>query len=328
MKRLKMMGISLMGLLLAGNVSALNIKIGVLAPEGTSWAKNLKLMAKEIKNATNKEVKLKIYFGGSQGDEPDVLRKIRVGQLQGGVFTGRTLGDIYKDVRVMELPFTFYQDRGKALRTLKSMEPFFNSGFEEANFIGLGFVEIGNVYFVSKEKASSLDNLKGMKIWSWEGDELVAAMIKVMDLVSVPLAIPDVLSSLSTGIIEAAYAPPLGIIALQWNTKIKFLIDFPLSYSVGALLVNKKTWSKISKEHQVEINKITSKYLDKINEANVQDNIDALNVMKSLGIEFVTFSEKDLASAKDVREKVVTKLRGHLFSEKALKLLEAEISKM
>jgi len=283
----------ILGILFSGlfiqNVSALTVKIGVLAPEGTSWAKNLKKMAKEIKTATNKKVKLKIYFGGSQGDEPDVLRKIRVGQLHGGVFTGKTLGDIYSDVRVMELPFTFYQDRAKALSTLQGMESFFTKGFNENNFISLGFIELGNVYFVSKEKAINLNSLKGMKIWSWEGDQLVSAMIQEMDLVSVPLSIPDVLSSLSTGIIEAAYAPPLGIIALQWNTKIKYLVDFPLSYSMAAFLINKKTWLKMSSEHQKIVSDISRKYVDKINKANVQDNIDALTVMKSLGVEFVKF---------------------------------------
>ncbi len=310
------------------SVSALTVKIGVLAPEGTSWAKNLKKMAKEIKTATNKKVKLKIYFGGSQGDEPDVLRKIRVGQLHGGVFTGKTLGDIYSDVRVMELPFTFYQDRAKALSTLQGMEEFFTKGFNKNNFISLGFIELGNVYFVSKEKAINLNSLKGMKIWSWEGDQLVSTMIQEMDLVSVPLAIPDVLSSLSTGIIEAAYAPPLGIIALQWNTKIKYLIDFPLSYSMAAFLINKKTWSKMSAEHQKIVSDISRKYVDKINKANVQDNIDALTVMKSLGVEFVEFSKEDITMAKSLRKKIVTKLKGNLFTEKALKLLESKIEKM
>lgn len=310
------------------NVSALTVKVGVLAPEGTSWAKNLKKMAKEIKTATNKKVKLKIYFGGSQGDEPDVLRKIRVGQLHGGVFTGKTLGDIYSDVRVMELPFTFYQDRAKALSTLQGMEGFFTKGFNKNNFISLGFIELGNVYFVSKEKAINLNSLKGMKIWSWEGDQLVSTMIQEMDLVSVPLSIPDVLSSLSTGIIEAAYAPPLGIIALQWNTKIKYLVDFPLSYSMAAFLINKKTWLKMSNEHQKIVSDISRKYVDKINKANVQDNIDALTVMKSLGVEFVKFSDEDIAMAKLLRKKIVTKLKGNLFTEKALKLLESKIEKM
>lgn len=307
------------------NVSALTIKVGVLAPEGTNWSNNLKKMAKEIKKKTNKKVKIKFYFGGSQGDESDVLRKIRVGQLHGGIFTGKTLGDINGDVRVMELPFTFFEDREKALSILQNMEPFFNKGFEKNEFKNLGFFEIGNVYFVSQKKTDSLKSMMGVKIWSWEGDELVSTMIETMKFVSVPLPLPDVLSSLSTGIIQAAYAPPLGIISLQWNTKIKYVIDLPISFSVGAFLVGSKKWDKISPEHKKLIQDISKKYVGQVNVGNDKDNQDALAAMKSQGIEFLKFSKDDVAKGKELRKEVVAKLKGKLFSAEALKKLESQL---
>jgi len=311
--------------LFSANAQALTLKVGLLAPEGTNWSKNLKKMAKEIKKKTNKKVKIKFYFGGSQGDEHDVLRKIRIGQLHGGIFTGKTLGDINGDVRVIELPFTFNHDRKKAWNTVEKMTPFFNQKFHKSEFTNIGFFEIGNVYFVSQKETHSLKSLSGVKIWSWEGDKLVAAMINTMDLVSVPLPLPDVLSSLSTGIIEAAYAPPLGIVSLQWNTKIKYLVDFPISYSIGAFLIGDKKWKKISPAHQKIVQEIGAKYIKQVNVANSEDNKESLKAMKSLGVKFLEFPESDIKKGKVIREKVVTKLRGKLFSEKALKLLEKNL---
>lgn len=307
------------------NVHALTIKVGVLAPEGTSWAKNLKKMAKEIKKETNKKVKIKFYFGGAQGDEPDVLRKIRVGQLHGGIFTGKTLGEINGDVRVIELPFTFYDNRKKAWSVVEKMTPYFNETFEQNEFRNLGFFEIGMVYFVSQKETESLNKLNGIKIWSWEGDKLVATMIDTMKLISVPLPLPDVLSSLSTGIIDAAYAPPLGILSLQWNTKVKYIVDFPLSFSIGAFLVNKKTWDKISPENRAIVDRISQKYVNNVNLANEKDNVEALNILKSGGIKFLKFPQEDIAKGKVLRAEIVKKLKGNLFSEKALKMLEAEL---
>jgi TRAP-type C4-dicarboxylate transport system substrate-binding protein len=304
-------------------VHAATFKVGVLAPEGTNWAKNLKKMAKEIKTATDKKVKIKFYFGGSQGDEPDVLRKIRVGQLHGGVFTGKTLGEVSGDVRVMELPFTFYNDSKKAWKTLESLTPYFDKKFVSSGFHNLGFFEIGMVYFVSRKKTPSLDSLKGVKIWSWEGDELVASMINAMDLVSVPLPLPDVLSSLSTGIIDAAYAPPLGILSLQWNTKISYLLDFPLSFSIGAFLLSEKSWKKISPAHQKIVTEISNKYIAEVNKANEKDNADALGLLKSSGVEFISFPAKDIEQAKSLRAEIIRKLKGKLFTEEALNKLEA-----
>ncbi len=311
--------------LFAFSVNAKTFKIGVLAPEGTAWSENLKKLSKEVKKVTDGRVKFKIYYGGAQGDEPDVLRKIRVTQLQGGVFTGKTLGDINGDVRVMELPFTFIDDREKAWKTLGEMKDFFNTKFEEKGFVNLGFFEIGQVYFVSQKKTNNLESLKGIKIWSWQGDDLVTTLVNSMNLVSVPLPLPDVLSSLSTGVVEAAYAPPLGIVALQWNTKIKYIIDFPLAYSVGAFLIDKKQWDKVSEEDRKAVLDLSDTYIAQVNEANVQDNKDALESMKNLGVEFLNFPEKDLAVAKSYRKEVLEKLTDNLFSKEALDQLEAKL---
>jgi TRAP-type C4-dicarboxylate transport system substrate-binding protein len=317
--------IILVTLLFVSTVNALTIKTAVVVPEGTTWAKQLKKMAKEIKKQTDGKVKIKIYFGGSQGDEPDVLRKIRVGQLHAGVFTGKTLGEINGDVRVMEIPFNFLRNRDKAFKTLEKMEPFFNVGFEKNEFHNLGFFEMGLVYFVSQKEATTLDSMKGMKIWSWEGDEVVSTMIEELKLVSVPLPLPDVLSSLSTGIVEAAYAPAMGMVALQWNTKIKYLLDFPLAYSIGAFLINSKVWKKLTPAQQKILDNIGSTYIKKISKGNDKENKEALAAMKTMGVKFLEFSKKDVAKSKKIRGQVVNRLKGKLFSEAAYKKLEKEL---
>lgn len=304
---------------------AVTLKFGVLAPEGTNWAKQMKKMAKEVKKATDGKVKYKIYLGGSQGDEHDVLRKIRVGQLHGGMFTGKTLGDINGDVRVVELPFTFLHDRAKAWSTVQKMSSFFNKGFVKNEFVNLGFSELGLVYFVSQKETPNIKSLNGVKIWSWEGDKLVSSMIEEMKLVSVPLPLPDVLSSLSTGIIEAAYAPPLGIVSLQWNTKIKYLVDFPIAYSVGAFLVSNKGWKKIPAKYHDVVKKISAKYIEKVSEANIADNEAALESMKQLGVKFSKFPDSDVKTGKALREKIVKRLEGKLFSSEALKILKTHL---
>lgn len=310
------------GLFFVSAVYAQTIKVGVLAPEGTSWASNMEEMAKEVKKATKGEVNIRLYMGGTQGDEHDVLRKIRVGQLQGGIFTGKTLGDINGDVRAIEIPFNFDGDSSKAMGAVQELAPLFNQGFRKKGFENLGFFEIGNVYFVSKKEFDDLESLKGMKIWAWEGDKLVSSMIDEMGLVSVPLPITDVLSSLSSGIVEAAYAPPLGIIALQWSTRVNYILDLPISFSVGAFLIESKTWKKISDENKAKMKEISKKYVELVNKGNTKDNDEAKQVLQSMGIEFVSFPESDEKKSRELRKEMVKRLKGNLFSEEAYKKLE------
>ena len=316
-----LIAIALLGLCLNANAAVL--KIAALAPDGTNWAKTLKEFAKEVKLATDNKVKVKIYYGGVAGDEPDVLRKIRVGQLHGGVFTGKTLGDVASDVRVMELPFNFLHEREKGMKALEGMAPYFNEKISKSGFVNLGFYEIGQVYVVSSKKVTSIPEMQGIKIWSWEGDKVVEAMISSLELVSVPLALPDVLSSLSTNIIDAAYAPPLGILALQWQSQIKYLVDFPTAYSIGALLVSEKAFKKIPAQYQNKVKEIAKKYVDQANKFAVSDNAQGLQTLKKQGVEFIKFSDKDIARAQEIRSKVIEKLKGKVISEKAIKMLES-----
>ncbi|MBY0516004.1 MAG: TRAP transporter substrate-binding protein DctP [Bacteriovoracaceae bacterium] len=301
-------------LLTSSAYSAVNLKLAVLVPEGTTWGDSLKKFTKEVEVATKGEVALKVYYGGVAGDEPDVLRKIRIGQMHGGIFTGKTLGDINGDVRVMELPFMFGDDRAKAWSTLEKMAPTFNKALESKGFVNIGFYEVGQVYVVSTKKVESLAALRGIKVWAWEGDELVKAMIESAGLVSTPLAITDVLSSLSTGIIDAAYAPPLGILALQWQSKVKYLIDFPTAWSMGALLISKKEWSKVPANHQMKIMEVAKVFVQEANQRTVKENEQARETLKKLGIEFIKFSEADKKEAQAYHKKVVEKLQGKLFS--------------
>ena len=316
-----------LSLLTAMNLYAAPIKVGVLAPEGTGWAKNIRKMTSEIKEATKGNVELKVYYGGSQGDEQDVLRKIRIGQLQGGIFTGKTLGEINGDVRVVELPFTFNHNEAKALKTMQAMAPFFNAKYEQNKFKNLATFGIGQVYFVTQKKVQDLNSIKSLKIWSWDGDPIVSTLFESMKLIGVPLALPDVLSSLSTGVVEAAYAPPIGIIALQWNTKVKYMVDFPISYSIGAFVITSAAWSKISPADQKIVQDISKKYEGEINTGNAKDNVDALSAMKNQKIEFVKFSDADIKIAQGYRQDMIKRLKGKLFSEEAFKKMEAEIAK-
>lgn len=316
-----------LSLLASMALQAETIKVGVLAPEGTGWAKNIKKMTSEIKEATKGNVELKVYYGGSQGDEQDVLRKIRIGQLQGGIFTGKTLGEINGDVRVLELPFTFNHNEAKALKTMQAMAPYFNAKYEQNKFKNLATFGIGQVYFVTQKKVQDLNSIKSLKIWSWDGDPIVSTLFESMKLIGVPLALPDVLSSLSTGVVEAAYAPPIGIIALQWNTKVKYMVDFPISYSIGAFVITSKAWSKISAADQNIVQEISKKYEGEINTGNAKDNTDALNAMKSQKIEFVKFSDAEIKIAQGYRQDMIKRLKGKLFSDEAFKKMESEIAK-
>ena len=122
----KIVSVIAFSFLLCANTFGVTLKVGVLAPEGTNWSNSLKKMAKEIREKTNKKVKIKFYFGGSQGDEPDVLRKIRVGQLHGGIFTGTPTDSVANSPSNLR----FRKCKG-LMPTFSYTYPYFYSGLQQ-----------------------------------------------------------------------------------------------------------------------------------------------------------------------------------------------------
>ncbi len=302
--------------------ATVKLKIASTAPEGTTWANSLDKISTEVAKKTNNEVNFKMYHGGKAGDESSVLRQIRIGKMNGGVFTGKTLGEINGDIRVMEIPFTFYEKRDLAFNFLEKNWAFFADGFEKKGHKLMSFFEIGPVYLVSKKEVKSLQDLKGLKIWTWEGDELASSFIKSMNLVGVPLGLEGVLSALSTGMIEMAYSSPLGIISLQWQNNIQYLINFPVTFSVGAFVLSQKEWNKVPEKWRAVVEDIVKKNAKEANEEIVAENQKSLDTMKMIGIEFQEMKEADFAEGKAIREKVIESLTGKLFSPEAVSLLK------
>lgn len=302
-------------------LTAKTFKIGTMVPKGTDYAKLLSEMGKEIKGKTDGRVNLKFYFGGLAGDEPDVLRKIYVGQMHGGVFTAKAMSDVFADIRVLEVPFSF-KSRQQAGESMRTMKPYFSKGFEKNGYKNLGLYETGEVYMVSRNETSSLAKLKGQKIWVFEGDKLAEAFTKSLNLVAVPVALPDVLTSLSTGLIEVSYAPALAIIALQWQSKVSYVVEQPFGYHFQGFLLSQKAWKKIKPEDQKIVEQISNTYAQKISETNLTQADDAFAAIKKQGVKGIKWPESDVNALLKARDDIYQSLTGSLLSKDVVGQLE------
>ena len=325
MKLTRLLGsLTLAALLSTSAAWGKTFKLGTMVPDGTKYSSLLKEMAKQIHKETDRKVKLKFVWGGIAGDERDVVNKIRVGQFHGGLFTAKTLGEVFGDIRVMEVPFSF-SDRAHSQKVLAEFSDHFSAGLEKSGFKNLGIYETGEIYVVSKNKVASVEDLKKQKLWLYTGDTLAEAFIKAMGLVAVPLALPDVLSSLSTGLIDTAYAPAIGIVALQWQSKISYLAEPPFGYHFQGLLLSNKAWKNIKPEHQKIVEKITSEYQKKISEVNFSEANAAYEAIKSQGVKTVTWPEGNLTQLKAIRAKVLDELAGDVLSKDIIQKFKTKL---
>ena len=294
------------------------IKFATLAPEGSNWMKVLRALDKEVKSKTHGGVAFKFYPGGISGDEKDVIRKMRIGQIHAAGFTGVGLGQILPEVRVLDLPFLFEKDQEVEF-VYRKMADYFAARFEEKGYVLLGWVPVGWIRFFSKQEIRTLGDLRQTKAWMWEGDPLVEEAYRVIKVTPYPLSITDVLMSLQTGLIDTVYSSPLGALALQWFSRVKYVSQVRMGYGTGGVLMNKKKFDALSAEQQAVLKDLSRDFLETLVRETRRDNEKSLQVILKSGVVLSQSPSSEELSAFHRAGAVIRKnLTGKLFSRDLL----------
>lgn len=290
------------------------IKIATLAPDGSSWMKLIREWAANIEKRAP-GVKLTFFAGGVAGDERDAVRKMKLGQLQGAALTATGLGLLQPQVRVFESPF-MWNNVGEMDRVRAMLDDDIRKLFLEKGYVLLNWGDVGPVHLFTNVEIKSKDDLPKLKMWQWGDDPVVKGLFAAMGLKGVNLGVPDVLPSLQTGLIDACYGSPLSTLALQWNTKIKFMTKMAVSYAIGAQVMTKASWDALGPEVQKVILE-ESKKLDEKMRATVrdQDNARSLTKMVQLGLKVVDTPEPLVKDFMEKGRKLTVDLDGQLYTK-------------
>ncbi|MDH5275530.1 MAG: TRAP transporter substrate-binding protein DctP [Gammaproteobacteria bacterium] len=268
------------------SVPATDLKLATVAPEGSSWMKDLRAAGLQIRERTGGRVNIKFYGGGIQGTDKKVLRKIRIGQLQGGVFTSNSLEERYPDILIYGLPMLFNsQDEVDYVR--RKMDAKLIEGLDKAGFVSYGFAGGGFAYFMTGKPVAGLADLRGQKIWVPEGDQTSYVAMQALKLSPVVLPITDVLTGLETGLLDIVATPPVGAVILQWYTKTKFVTNLPLSYTLGVLAIDKGALQGVSEADKAAIREVMSALYARLDAQNRGDNAKAEQALRANGLKFV-----------------------------------------
>ena len=307
------------------SANAISLKIATLAPEGTSWMKAMRVGAKEINRLTKGRVKFKFYPGGVMGNDKSVLRKIRLRQLHGGVFTGGGLVPVYAGSQIYSLP-SLFRTLEEVDYVRKRMDQDIYQGLANGGFTALAISDGGFVYLMSTQPIKGFSDLKGRKIWTPEGDIINEVTIKTAGVTPVPLPFADVYTGLQTGLLDTVGGTPMAAIALQWHTKIKYVVDVPLVYTIGIFGVDQRAFNKINAPDQKIVKQVMAKKFQGLDELNRIDNVGARDALVSQGIQFIKPERQDLERWQLVTEEAIVKLKDQgVFSPKMLEMIKQHL---
>lgn len=221
------------------------IKLGTVAPEGSPWHDALLEVAQQWKELSNGSVTVRIYAGGVAGDEKDMLRKIRIGQLHATALTSLTLIDIVPDIEAITFPLFIRTDR-ELDYVMDRLAPEFEARLAEKGFKVLTWSTAGWSRFFTKEPVTKPADMRKMRLFIWGSDTAYMELLKDAGFNPVPLAITDLLPSLQTGLVDSFGAPPAAALSFQWFALAPHMTDLAWQPLPGTTVVSMKQWNKIS----------------------------------------------------------------------------------
>ena len=308
-------------------VHAATLKIATLLPDGTSWMKAMRDAAGEINEQTQGRVKIQFYPGGVMGNDKSVLRKIRAGQLQGGVLTAGGLVALTPDIQLYSLPFLFRSfDEVDYVR--ERMDSLLINSLKREGFVSYGLMEGGFVYLMTQTPVTRVEELRQSKVWAPEGDSISQVAFEALGVSPILLPLSDVLTGLQTGMIETIGASPVAAIALQWHTRVKYLTDTPVLYLYGTLVIKERDLEKLSLDDRKIVSELLEKVSRRLDSESRVDNQAARQALKNQGISLIMPIDEDMLQWQSIVGKAMASLRkdGSHYPSSLLDQIERHIS--
>lgn len=289
----------------------LRFNVGTVAPEGSPWHEILQQMGQDWEEISGGKVILRIYPSGVLGDETDMLRKVRIGQLQAVALSSAGLERIERAASCLQIPMLI--DSYEELDYVwDRIAPTLEERIERKGFVVLNWGDVGWVHFFTTVPAKTPDDIRKLKLFTSAGDPETEKLYKELGFRPVPLAVTDLLPSLQTGLVEAIDVPPLFALLEQLFGLANHMIDIKWAPLVGATVVSKRSWERIPEHLRPQLLEAARAAAQQRRGEIRKLGDDAIVEMQKRGLKVIHLDADMIAEWHSEAEAAYPKLRGGL----------------
>ena len=225
------------------------LRIATLAPRDSDLAKGFMKLDQGMRKATNNAWSVRLYPSGVAGDEVDVLRKMKIGQMDASIITSVGLSQIVRETTLLNTPGVIKDYKGwEAVRA--AMTPEWEGAFEKVGYKLLAWGETGQLRMFAKQPLTRPSSVKSMRPWVWPASSAMKETWAALGATGVPLGVPEVYGALQTGMVDAVINSCLTLVALQWHTTLKHMTADASGVLIGGLLMSDKKWAELPPDVQ------------------------------------------------------------------------------
>jgi TRAP-type C4-dicarboxylate transport system substrate-binding protein len=299
------------------------VKLATLAPDGSVWHKVLKDLELNWSRETQGRVALRIYPGGVAGSEPDMVRKMRIGQLHAAAITAGGLTSIDEAFEIFGIPM-FFESYQELFYVLERMEPVLKKRLEAKGFVLLNWGHGGWAHFFTRQPVQSVADMKKLRIYVSAGDDRMVQLWKQNGFQPVALAETDIMTGLQTGMIDALPTPPLAALYLQWFRSTPYMVHGGLGPLVGGLVVTRRAWDRISEPDRARLLTACRKAERRLATGIPGQDTSAVRQMEQRGLKVVHLKPESEAEWRTAAESFAMKMRGSMVPGDVLDLATRE----
>lgn len=263
---------------------AQEIKLASVAPEASPWGRALNDLAVEWRDISNGRVRVRVYHNAIAGDEDDILRKMRIGQLQAAVLTSQGMKQVVPEVFSVSVPLMI-NSQAELSYVMDEIEPELNAAFERNRLHVLAWSRAGWVHFFSKEPVTYPEDLKSQRLAANPVDQELLQAFRIMGYRPIPMPQPELLTSLNSGLVDAFYTSPLVAAGFQWFGIAPHMLDLKVAPFLGSIVISDAAWRRIPNSMKDELLEAADAISRQIDDEVRELEEEALETMQRFGLE-------------------------------------------
>ena len=291
---------------------AVKIRLGALAPRGTAWHRSLLEVGEKWRAAEGVGAEFIVYGGGSQGGEADMVRRMRVGQLNAAMLSVIGLTEIDASVGALQKMPLVFRSWDELDYVRDKLRPELDKRFFDKGFVVLCWGDAGWVRFFSKSSAVRPDDFRRMKIFAWAGDAPQTDIMKSLGYQPVVLEVSDILPGLQTGMISMVPSTPFWALTLQFYNHAPYMLELDWAPMVGALIVTRKAWDAMSPAGQQALRQAGAEAGAELRALSRREHQESVAAMTKRGLKVQKLTPEVEAEWRRAAEQMYPLVRGNM----------------
>ena len=292
------------------------VRMATFVPDGSSWFQVLKETAEKWKASSSGRVSVRLFPGGVAGDDPEVVRKMRLGKLDAAVLTSVGVAEIDRSIYALSIPL-MYESDAEVDYVLEKLRPRLEAGLEAKGFVVLNWADGGWVRFFAQSPVAVPDDLKARKLFPVAGDAPMVDLWRSAGFDPEPLSPTDVLAALQDGRVTALGAPPQMAVVTQAFLHAKNMTALRWQPLFGAALITKAAWEKVPADVRPALLEAARAGGLRIREQVRQSEDKDVAEMQKRGLRVVAVDAKARALWQKAAEDLYPKVRGAIVPAEA-----------